>query len=93
MVRAEALRLREAGAIMEDISIPEHIAAFGIILSSIIDGTLSAFADQGISGPNPKGHFPLAAIEFYQKARHERSNENPVTVWTILMFALAMGRR
>lgn len=93
MVRAEALRLREAGAIVEDISIPEHITALGIVLSSSIDGTLSTFTDQGITGPNPKGHSPLATIEFYQKARHERANDYPMTAKTVLLFALAMRRR
>jgi amidase len=93
MVRAAALRLREAGAIVEDISIPAHTTAVSIVMSSVIDGTLSTFTDQGLSGPNPKGHFSLAAIEFYQKARHTRANDYPVTVKTILMFALAMRRR
>jgi amidase len=93
MVRAASLRLREAGAIVEDISIPAHISALSITMSSIIDGTLSTFTDQGVSGPNPKGHFSLAAIEFYQKARHTRANDYPVTVKTVLMFALAMRRR
>ena len=93
MVRAAALRLREAGAIVEDISIPAHTSALGITMSSIVDGTLSTFTDQGPSGPNPRGHAPLAAIEFYQKVRHTRANEYPVTVKTVLLFGLAMRRR
>jgi Amidase len=62
-------------------------------MSSLIDGILSTFTDQGVSGPNPKGHFPLAAIEFYQNVRHARGNDYPVTVKTVLLFALAMRRR
>lgn len=93
LVRAAAARMREAGAVVEEISIPMHTQAPSIMMSSIIDGTLSTFTDQGVSGPNPKGHSPLAAIEFYQRVRHTRANDYPITVKTVLMFALAMRRR
>lgn len=93
MVRAQALRLREAGAVVEDVSIPLHAQGPAIMMSSIMDNTLSTFTDQGASGPNVRGHFPLAAIAFYAKTRRERANDYPVTVKTVLLFGLAMRRR
>jgi amidase len=93
MVREAALRLRAAGANVNEISIPLHRQAPSIMMASIIDGTLSTFGDQGTSGPIGKGHHSLAAIEFYQKARRERSADYPVTVRTVLLFAQAMRAR
>ncbi len=93
MVRAQALRLGEAGALVEDISIPMHVQGPAIMFSSIMDNTLSTFTDQGASGPNVGGHFPLGAIEFYGRTRRERANDYPVTVKTVMLFGLAMRRR
>ena len=93
LVRAQALRLQEAGAVVEDISIPMHTQGPAIMFSSIMDNTLSTFTDQGASGPNVRGHFPLAAIEFYGRTRRERADDFPVTVKTVMLFGLAMRRR
>ena len=93
MVRTQALRLREAGAVVEDVSIPMHLQGPAIMFSSIMDNTLSTFTDQGASGPNVRGHFPLSAIEFYGRARRERADDYPVTVKTVMLFGLAMRRR
>ena len=93
IVRAQALRLREAGAVVEDISIPMHVQGPAIMFSSIMDNTLSTFTDQGASGPNVRGHFPLGAIQFYGRTRRERANDYPVTVKTVMLFGLAMRRR
>jgi amidase len=93
MVRTQALRLREAGAVVEEVSIPMHLQGPAIMFSSIMDNTLSTFTDQGASGPNVRGHFPLGAIEFYGRARRERADDYPVTVKTVMLFGLAMRRR
>jgi amidase len=93
MVRAAALRLREAGATVEEISVPMHAQGPSIMFTSIMDNALSTFTDQGASGPNVRGHFPLAAIEFYRRAHRERADDFPVTVKTVLLFGLAMRRR
>ena len=93
MVRNQALRLREAGMVVEDVSIPMHLQGPTIMFSSIMDNTLSTFTDQGASGPNVRGHFSLGAIEFYGRTRHERANDYPVTVKTMMLFGLVMRRR
>lgn len=93
MVRTQALRLREAGAVVEDVSIPMHLQGPAIMFSSIMDNTLSTFTDQGASGPNVRGHFSLGAIEFYGRARRERADDYPVTVKTMMLFGLVMRRR
>ena len=93
MVRSQALRLREAGATVEEISVPMHAQGPAIMFTSIMDNTLSTFTDQGASGPNVRGHFPLAAIEFYRRSHRERADDFPVTVKTMLLFGLAMRRR
>ena len=92
-VRARALRLCEAGAVVEDVSVPMHRQGPAIMFSSIMDNTLSTFTDQGASGPNVRGHFSLGAIEFYCRTRRERADDYPVTVKTMMLFGLAMRRR
>ncbi len=93
MVRAQALRLREAGVVVDDVSIPMHVQGPAIMFSSMMDNTLSTFTDQGASGPNVRGHFSLGAIEFYGRTRRERADDYPVTVKTVMLFGLAMRRR
>ncbi|MEQ8660445.1 MAG: amidase family protein, partial [Gammaproteobacteria bacterium] len=93
LVREAALRLRDAGALVSEISVPRHADGGAIMITSILDGTLSTFTDLGPGGPNPKGHSMLAAIRFYHAARRERTDAMPVTVKTILLCARVMRNR
>ena len=93
MVREAAHRMEKAGAVVEEVSIPMHVQAASITLTSMLDGTLSTFTDQGTNGPNPKGHNVMEAIRFFQKARKKRAADFPVTVKTVLLFAQAMRER
>lgn len=93
MVMAGAWRLREAGAEVAEISIPAHIPATSIMMTSMLDGMLATFAGQGGNGPNPKGHNLLEVARFFQRARRERANDYPVTVKTVLLFAHALRER
>lgn len=92
-VRAAALRLRAAGAEVADVSIPLHHDATSIMMTSILDGTLSTLTDQGTSGPNGKGHYALDAIRHYQQVRRTRADDYPVTVKTVLLFAHVLRAR
>ncbi|MEM7467809.1 MAG: amidase family protein, partial [Pseudomonadota bacterium] len=92
-VRAAAMRLKEAGADVRDISIPAHATATSVMLVSMLEGTLATFNEMSGQGTIAKGHFQLDAISFYEKIRKERANDLPVTVKTVLLFALAMRNR
>jgi len=93
MVIDAARSMEGVGATVAEVSIPLHRQGPGIMLASILDGTLSTFTDLGTNGPNGKGHNLLEAIRFYQVARRERSADFPVTVKTVLLFAQVMRER
>lgn len=92
-VMAAAWRLREAGAVVEEISIPMHTEALKIMFASSVDGTLSTWSDQGPAGGNADGHHPLGAIRFFQEARKTRAAELPDMAKTVLLFAQVMRAR
>jgi len=92
-VREAAFSLRDAGATVSEISVPRHAEGGAIMITSILDGTLSTFTDLGPSGPNPKGHSLIEAIRFYHDAQRERADAMPVTVKTVLLCARVMRNR
>ncbi|MGR8946811.1 MAG: amidase [Gammaproteobacteria bacterium] len=93
LVRNASRRFADTGADVVDISIPAHTTATSIMLVSMLEGTLATFNDLSGAGTIAKGHFQLDAISFYEKVRKERANDLPVTVKTVLLFALAMRNR
>jgi len=93
MVREQALRLSDAGATVKEVSIPAHTQAPGIMLASILEGTLATFTDFSGAGPNPKGYAFTDAVRFYHEKRKTRAMEMPVTVKTVLLFAHVMRER
>jgi amidase len=92
-VKRSAQELRQLGAQVEDISIPMHLQGGAIMMTSILDGTLSTFSDNGPFGPAGRGYKSPNAIEFYQNARKERADKMPVTVKTVLLFGQIMRAR
>jgi len=92
-VNVAARRLTEAGAVVEDVSIPVHGRAMPIMFASSLDGTLSTWGDQGPAGPNPGGYYPLSAIQFYQQARKTRAGDLPDMAKTVMLFAHVMRAR
>ena len=88
-----ARRLVEAGAVVEDISIPAHGEAATVMFASCVDGTLSTLGDQGPAGPNPGGYSPLSTIRFFQQARKSRAAELPDMLRTVMLFAHVMRSR
>jgi amidase len=93
MVRDAAKRLHGAGAIVENVSIPAHRQSGSIMMTSILDGTLSTFTELGPNGPNPRGHSLTEAIRYYYTAQRERGDAMPVTVKTVLLCARVMRNR
>lgn len=93
MVRDAVERMSAAGASVSEVSIPEHRQAGSIMMTSILDGTLSTFTDLGPNGPVAKGHSLLEAIRFYYDAQRERADSMPVTVKTVLLCARIMRNR
>ncbi|MEX2480396.1 MAG: amidase [Gammaproteobacteria bacterium] len=93
MVAAAARRLADAGAVVEEVSVPMHAQGAGIMIVSILDGTLSTFGELGPFGTNARGHAMLGAIRFYQEARRTRANDMPVTVKTVMLCAQVMRNR
>ncbi len=69
MVREAAARFGTAGAEVSEVSIPEHHQGGAIMMSSILDGTLSTLTDLGPNGPVGGGHSMLEAIRFYYDAQ------------------------
>src|SRR5690606_6509473 len=47
LVRAAARKLADAGALVEDVSVPMHAQGGAIMITSILDGVLSTFGEQG----------------------------------------------
>lgn len=92
-VRAAALRLTEAGALVEHTSVPVHKEATRIMFASSLDGTLSTWSDQGPAGPNPGGYYPLSAIRFFQEHRKKRAADLPDMAKTVMLFAHVMRAR
>jgi amidase len=93
MVREAAARLTRAGAIVANVSVPMHLQAGSIMMTSVLDGMLSTFTESGPNGPNPKGHSMVEAISYYYKAQRERADAMPVTVKTVLLCARIMRNR
>ncbi len=93
MVYEAAQRFGRAGATVTDISIPEHTTAANIMLVSMLEGTLATFNEMSAVGTIATGHFQLDAIEFYERVRKQRAKDLPITVKTVLLFALAMRNR
>lgn len=93
MVKAEARRLAAAGAEIVEVSIPLHTQATGIMLASMLEGTLATFTDTSGVGPNSRGYTFTDAVRFYNEKRRERANAMPVTVKSVLLFAHAMRER
>ena len=93
MVRSAAGRLADAGAVVEEVSVPMHAQGGSIMITSTLDGMLSTFTDLGPLGPNPRGHALLGAIRFYQKVRRARANDMSVSVKTLLLCAQVMRNR
>lgn len=93
MVKQAAARFTDVGATVSEISIPTHATATSVMWVSMLEGTLATFNEMSGSGTIAKGHFQLDAISFFEKVRKERANDLPVTVKTVLLFALAMRNR
>ena len=92
-VMTAARRFEEAGASVEETSVPAHVGAGTIMFGSYVDGMLSTWGDQGPIGANADGYNSLAAIRFFQEARKTRSAALPDMAKTVLMFAHVMRRR
>ena len=92
-VKRAAQELRQLDVQVENISIPMHLQGGTIMMTSILDGSLSTFSDNGPFGPAGRGYTSPSAIEFYQNARKERADQMPVTVKTVLLFGHVMRAR
>lgn len=93
MVKAAASRFVDAGAEVNEISLPAHASATSIMFVSMLEGTLSTINEMSGAGSIVNGHFQLDAMAFFEKVRKERANELPVTVKTVLLASLAMRNR
>lgn len=93
IIRQQAARFADAGASVSEISIPQHAQAPGIMLASMLDGTLATFTDYSGAGPNSKAYTFTDAVRFYNEKRKSRAMEMPVTVKTVLLFAHVMRER
>ena len=93
LVKAAALSFTKVGCKVQNISIPMHVHGGPIMMTSILDGTLSTFTDNGPLGPCYGGYASTETTRFYQNVRKQRADKMPVTVKTTLLFAQVMRMR
>src|SRR4051812_20316754 len=87
-VRAAAGRLADAGASVEEVSVPMH--RDGLVIWSAIanEGATELMVRGNAFGTNHKGHYTTDLVEFYGRARRERADRYSITVkMTVLMGA------
>lgn len=92
-VRKAAQRFDEVGATVDEVSIPKHAEAPGIMFSAILEGSMVTFSDTSGAGTVNKGHYLTEGIRFYERHRKERAALMPITVKTVLLFGHIMRER
>jgi amidase len=96
-VRVAVNRLRSAGLVVDDVSIPWHLRAPALFSVIATEGGLRQLVDGNAFGSSWKGHYDPEAVAHFGTRRQHRAHEFPESVkMTILAaqhsIALAHGR-
>jgi amidase len=87
-VRAAAEQLAQAGAAVEDVSVPMHRDGLAIWNAIAMEGATDLMVRGDAFGTNHKGHYSTDLVDFYGRARRARGNDYSVTVkLTVLLGA------
>lgn len=88
-VRSALADIEDAGATVEDVSVPIHDDASDIYSVSLAEGFLAAFRGEGV-GRNWKGWYNTDWVREFSRLRREKGGEFPPTVkFTLLLGAYA----
>ena len=79
-VREAAYSLKQAGATVEEVSIPMHRDGIHLWNAIGIEGATSLMVEGNALGTNWKGHYSTKLADAYGKARKTRADEYPATV-------------
>jgi amidase len=85
-VREAAGRLADAGAHVEDVSVPMHRDGLAIWNAIAIEGATDLMVRGDAFGTNHKGHYTTDLVDFYGRARRARANDySPTVKLTVLL--------
>ena len=91
-VRAAALRLREHGATVEEVSIPMHIDGAYIFTAIIREGATEFMVKGNNTGSNWQGFYNTNMLDAVARGVAARPNDLPVTVKTVMLMGEYMKR-
>lgn len=91
-VRAAANRLKEAGAIVKEISVPMHEDGLAIWSPIAFEGTYANMITGYGNGNNWKGHYPLSMQEALARGYNLRPQDFSITVKLASVFSEYMKR-
>jgi amidase len=86
LVRQSALRLKELGAEVGDVSIPMHREAGHIAFGIYADGALSLMIHGDGMGTNWQGHYLTQLQDFFGRSRRTRANDFSETVKVLILL-------
>ena len=86
LVRQSALRLKEVGAEVYDVSIPMHREAGHIAFGIYADGALALMIHGDGMGTNWQGHYFTQLQDFFGSSRRTRANDFSPTVKLVMLM-------
>lgn len=92
-VRAAALRFRELGAKVTDISIPWHRDGLHIFSGVVLEGAWSTMVrDDGV-GRGSTGYYNTHLLDFYARAHRARAHDFPPNLKLVILAASYLAER
>jgi amidase len=83
-------KLKDLGANVDVISIPEHKLGYAIWTPIAIEGAVITMVMGEGLGWGWKGFYPTSLADFYSRARRAMADEFPLTVKTVILFGYYM---
>jgi amidase len=91
-VRQAALRFKELGAAVDDVSIPMHLDGPAIWTGIAAEGATALMIKGNAAGTNWQGYYPTSLIDAYARGWHSRPDDLPDTVKLVLFTGEYMHR-
>ena len=92
-VRAAADALAQAGAEVEEVSVPMHRDGLVIWNAIATEGATDLMVRGDAFGTNHKGHYTTDLVDFYGQARRARGHEFSVTVKLTVLLGAYLSER
>lgn len=90
LVRGSAERFRDAGAQVEEISIPLHRDGIHIWNAIAVEGAHMFMVDGNSMGTNWEGHYNTQLLDFYGRSRRTRADDFSETVKLVMLLGQYM---